>query len=521
MYMRKTNNIFLNTFLCILAAVSSVSCLMEKDGPSADRQSVMIQLSVSVGDEMTKLTVLPDEEATTDEKVINTLRVYAFYGERQAGYVSRQATALNDPFLMDLELPESGIHNVDFYVIANEGEMAYENGTVQLTENMTRAQLEAIRFTGLVHSSALPMYCRLTEPIDVDAVSAVANTEAGHNGHLMLNQSIKFELSRSLAKLSVYAAKSAGAVSTPQIMRITLLNGGTRHFSYLFEQDASTLDAITPRVNDRALSTSAVSVTNELTKGTPDMLDPSKYTPIMTGAYLSEVREGSSVWNLSSGNPRAAVLNVEYTVAAGDAYRYANVFLPPIERNTHYKVCIFINAEGQIIINYVVADWEDNSVAISFDYPNHSFIRESIPVTPEDLEDVPSAPATMSETVPFTGYFQLKSPASDSWKPTIYGAHASDCDIEVYEVTSDTDPGTLVTGYPIPASEDKWYRIKVMPKPGKMFLNEEIKLSVTYEVTLTGLLEYLLVNGAKDKFYWPYTGSSAQDANYVIITMVN
>lgn len=521
MYMRKTNNIFLNIFLCILAAASSAGCLLEKDGTSADRQSVMIQLSVSVGDEMTKLTVLPDEDATTDEKVINSLRVYAFYGDRLAGYVSRQATALNDPFLMDLELPESGVHNVDFYVIANEEEMAYENGTVMLTGNMTKAQLEAIRFTGLAHSAALPMYCKLTEPIDVDAVSAVANTEAGHNGHLMLLQSIKFELSRSLAKLSVYAAKSAGAATTPQIMGITLLSGGTRHFSYLFEQESSILDDITPRVNDRTLHSSAVPVTSELIKGTSDMQDPSKYTPIMTGAYLPEVREGSSDWNVSSGNERAAVLHVEYTVAAGEAYRYANVYLPPIERNTHYKVCIFINAEGQIIINYVVADWEDNSVAISFDYPNHSFIRESIPETQEELEAAPSAPATMSETVPFTGYFQLKSPASDSWTPTIYGAHASDCDIKVYEVTANSDPGNQVTSYPIPAAEDKWYRITVMPKPGEIFLNEEIKLSITYEVTLTGLIEYLLVNGAKDRYYWPYTGPSAQDANYVIITMVN
>lgn len=519
MYMRKTNNIFLNTLLCILAAAFSVSCLMEKDGPSADRQNVMIQLSVSVGDEMTKLTVLPDEDAT--EKVINSLRVYAFYGDRPAGYVSRQATALNDPFFMDLELPESGIHNVDFYVIANEGEMAYENGTVRLTENMTKAQLEAIRFTGLVHSSALPMYCKLTEPIDVDAVSVAANTEAGHNGHLMLLQDIKFELSRSLAKLSVYAAKSAGAATTPQIMGITLLRGGTRHFSYLFEQEASVLDAVTPRVNDRALHSSAVSVTSELIKGTSDMQDPSKYTPIMTGAYLPEVREGSPDWKVSSGSEREAVLHVEYTVAAGEAYRYANVYLPPIERNTHYKVCIFINAEGQIIINYVVADWEDNSVAISFDYPNHSYIRESIPETPEDLEAVPSAPATMSETVPFTGYFQLKSPDSDSWTPTIYGAHASECVIKVYEVTANSDSGKEVTGYPIPAAEDKWYRIVVMPEPGKISQNDEIKLSVTYEVTLTGLIEYLLVNGAKDRYYWPYTGSSAQDANYVIITMVN
>lgn len=512
--MRRSTDIIRNTAIFFLAVMLPVSCLMEKDGPFVDRQNVMIEVSVSVGNEITKAD---PEDATAEEQAIDKLRVYAFYGERLAGYAERGATALGAPFYMDLELPESGVHGVDFYVIANEDEMAYENGTVQLSENMTKAEIEAIRFTSLVSGSALPMYCKLNEQIDVDAVSSTANTEEGHEGHFILNQKIDFELGRSLAKISLYAAKVAGATTTPQIMGVTLLHGGTRYYSYLFEQNESVLNAITPRINDRVLHSSQTAVAAEISKGSADIGDPSKYTPVMDKAYLSEVLEGSSEWNAPSGSNRAAVLQVEYALDEGADYKYAYIYLPPIVRNTHYKICVLINAEGQITITYVVADWEDNTVEISFDYPNHSYIRESIPTSDADLETVPSASAKMSETRPFTGYFQMLSPESDAWTPTIYGAHASDCTIKVYEVTAGSDPGVPVASFPVGADAEKWYRIEVIPDATRIETGEQVKLSVTYTATLTGLMEYLLINGTKDKFYWP----GSDDANYVIITMVN
>ena len=143
--MRKNINILLNTALCLLMAAASVSCLMEKESPAVQKQSVMVEMNVTVG-AMTKASY---EDPTSAEKVINVLRVYAFYGDRLAGHATRKATSLGEPFYMDLELPATGTHDVDFYLIANEDEMSYENGTVQLSENMTKAQLEKIRFTGL------------------------------------------------------------------------------------------------------------------------------------------------------------------------------------------------------------------------------------------------------------------------------------------------------------------------------------------------------------------------------------
>lgn len=508
-----------NIIICILAALLSVSCLLEKDGPSAQMQGVMIQMSVSTG-EQTKA------DPTISEKTINSLRVYAYYGDKLAGYASRQATALGDPFYMDLQLPEQGIHDVDFYLIANEAEMAYENGLVQLSENMTRAKLEALKFTGLSSRTALPMYCRQTESINVDEVSDQASTQNGHQGHIVLSKKITFSLSRSLAKLSVYAAKAEGASSNPHILGVELLAQGTRQYSYLFPQDAEVLDAVLSRANNRVLSSSDVEITKSVEKGSSEASNTANYTEVVSSVYMPEVREGveydspSYRWNSFAGDPadaaRAAVLHVEYSV--GGELRNAYVYLPKVQRNHHIKVCILINAEGQIIINYVVADWdwdEDKMQNWFFDYPTHSYVWHKLPQTEDDLLSKPSDPATMSETKPFIGYFQMTYPTSDTWTPTLEGLNASRCELRVYShedelVFSLDDPS------PLQVSED-WYRIEVSPKPGYMDAGDVVNLAITY--TPGGLTEseYLLINGAHNDYFW----KGSTDANYVTITMVN
>lgn len=520
--MRTINNIIKNTALCFLAAMLSVSCLLEKDGPSAEMQGVMIQVNVTAGG----MTKAETEDPTSAEKIINSLRVYAFYGERLAGYAKRQTTALGEPFYMDLELPATGIHNVDFYLIANEAEMAFENGLVQLSDNMTKAQLEAVKFTGLVDRKALPMYCRkLSEPINVEAISSTANTEAGHEGHFILANPVTFTLERSLAKLSVYAAKIDGVSSNPQIRGINLLAQGTREYSYLFPQTDATLDAVPHRANNRIILSSAVEVTKSVVKGSAEANDASNYTEITSGQYLPEVREGAAyddpsyTWNTFVGHPadapRAAVLHIEYALGAGQDLKNAYVYLPRVERNHHIKICILINAEGQIIINYVVADWdwdEDKMQNWFFDYPTHTYVWHEIPQNNDDLHEVPATKATMSETQPFVGYFQMTHPVSDQWMPTLEGLNASKCDIKVYNIADLSTPLTP----PFAASED-WYKIEVHPRASHMYPGEKVNLAITY--TPGGLTEseYLLINGSYSDYFWPESASE----NYITITMVN
>lgn len=521
--MLNINNIMKNAVLFLLVAMLPSGCMLEKDGPSTKMQDVMIMVNV----DLNGMTKAEYEDPTDVEKVINSLRIYAFQAERLAGYTERQAVALNEPFLMDLELPETGIHNVDFFLIANEAEMAYENGLVQISENMTRSQLESLKFTGLADRKALPMYCmHMKESIDVTKVKEEANTENGHEGHFVLDHSVKFILERSLAKLSVYAAKVEGASSNPHIFGVDLLAQGTREYSYLFPQSDATLDAVPCRANNRALSSSDVEVTRSVIKGSAEASDTDNYTEVVSPVYMPEVREGveydspSYKWNSFSGDPadaaRAAVLHVEYSVA--NELRNAYVYLPKVERNHHIKVCILINAEGQIIVNYMVADWDwdqDKMQNWFFDYPTHSYIWHKIPQSEEELHTKPAEPATMSETKRFTGYFQMTYPTSDTWTPTLEGLNASNCDLWVYNhlgepVFTPSSPSSL------PVSDD-WYRIEVLPKPGYMEAGDMVNLAITY--TPGGLTEseYLLINGAHNDYFW----KGSTDANYITITMVN
>lgn len=510
--MRNINNIIRNTALCIFAAMLSVSCLVEKDELSEGRQNVMIEMSVSDG-AATKAT--PREA----EETISSLRVYAFYGDKLVGYAMRSATALNDPFYMDLELPQEGIHNVDFYLIANEAEMAYENGVVQLSDNMTKAQIEALRFTGLAHRTVLPMYCRHTEAIDVDNILNTANTADGHKGHFVLNQKINFVLSRSLAKLSVYAAKIKDVSVMTQIHGVDLLAAGTREYSYLFPQSDAVLNAVVSRTNDRVLLSSPVTVTDEIVKGSEDIQNPGSYTQVLTDVYLPEVTYGSSAWNVSSGNDREAVLHIRYTLGEDQEIRNGYVYLPRVERNLHIKVCILINADGQIVANYDVAEWdwdEDKMQDWFFDYPTHTYLWHKLPQNEADLQSKPETAAVMSEALPFEGYFQMTYPSSDKWTPTLEGLHSSHCRINVYSVKTGAKVFSSDSPEPLSVSDD-WFRIEVVPKTGYMDAGEVVNLAITY--TPGGLTEseYLLINGSYPDFFWK--GSTSE--NYVTITMVN
>jgi len=510
--MLKMNNILKYTLLSLLAATLLVGCRKDDglwDMPTS--RKVTLELNVSSG----KAT---RAELTAEEKNINELRIYAFYNDKSIGFLKRQNTTLAEHFYMDLELPESGTHTIELYAVANESEMLWENSPVTLADQMTKAELQELKFTSLASEEALPMYCKRVKSINVDAISPVANTENGHEGHFILADTVIMKLQRSVAKLSVYAAKVQGASSNPQILGVEMLSEGTRSYNYLFPQSNSVLNAIDSRANNRILLRTPVTITNAIAADNTAARDEvSNYTQVFSGEYLYEVTYGSSAWNIPSGDVRAAVLHIEYSLGVGQTVRHGYVYLPPIVRNKHIKVCILINAEGQIIINYEVAKWDDANVDnLHFDYPTHTYLLEKIPATNEETNAKPQNSASMSESKPFVGYFQMYYPENDAWRPTLMGLNGSSCTIRVYDVESNTE----ITSFPIDASE-KWYRIEVSPNAGHMQAGEEVQLAVTYTADGFDNIEYLLINGSQNQYYWPYAGATAQDANYVIITMEN
>ena len=512
--MQKLNNIFLKAAVLLTTAMILAGCLLEKEDASETMQKVMIELSVAA-DQMTK-------SASTDiETKINSLRIYAFNEDKLAGYAARGIIAEGEPFYMDLELPASGEYDVFFYVIANEANMAYQNDAVTLSPDMTRSQLEAIRFTGLTSASAIPMYACQKESVNVDQVMAGANSADGHDGHIVLTKKVQLQLSRSLAKISLLAAKADGMAAAPQILNVTLLAGGTRTCSYLFPQEDQVLNEVASRSNDRNLLSSAVTVSESVVPGSSASKDPSNFSLIFSDAYLPEVTYGSSDCSVSSGNSREVVLKVEYSLGEGGEVRRGFVYMPRITRNTHYKVCLVVNSEGRLIINYEVAPWEDNEMNnLHFDYPTHSYLRESIPATEEEIASEPSAPAIMSEAKPFEGYFQMNYPENDAWTPTLEGPMAGKCTVEVYETNGLNETPVPMEQWPIAACE-KWFKVVVKPNPMKLEAGDEVRLAITYTASGFDEVEYLLINGSYQEYYWPYEGTSSEDANYIIIEMVN
>ena len=512
--MQNIYNILKNTTLAIFAAVLATACSLEKADVMKGLQSVIIEIEVSAEDIVTRSTEAPE----ASEQAINTLRIYAFRGDRLCGYYN-QTEAYSSPVLMDLELPD-GISAVDFYLVANEAAMEYKNDPVVLREDMTRAELESLRFTALAGKTSLPMYCRKTENIDASDLNTAYTPSDYHKGHLKLNQQVQFELTRSLAKLSVYAAKAQGVTADPHILQVDILSQGTREYSYLFPQSEEVLDAVPSRANDWQLISEEVVVSKSVASSD----DPADYDPVALGNYLPEVSAGygyddpSYSWSATSSDTGAAVLYVKYSSGENTDIRHGYINLPRIERNNHLKVCILINAEGQITVNYTVADWyydqERNENEWYFDYPTHSYLREDIPYSTEDLASKPSSAAVMSSTSYFEGYFQMTYPDNDKWMPTLEGDYASDCQVLVYDSNGNEVFGP--SGRQPLGVSDKWYKIVVQPN-NTMPAGKTVNLAVTYTPSGFDQPEYLLINGSHDNFYWP----GSEDENYVTITMVN
>ena len=496
--MRKKNNIIRNAALAFLAVMLPVSCQLEKDGAATQKQNVMIELEVSAGN-FTK--AVPSET----EAIISSLNVYAYLGSELVGDITLGQTESGDPFMMDLLLPD-GKSAVDFYLVANASAMKYENDVISLPQSPSRDYLEGLMFSSL-SSDILPLYAKETKEITVNPYD------------LELSETVTFELSRSLAKLSVYAAKSKGSSGTPQVLSVELLANGTREFSYLFPQTDDILNAVESRANNISLLNAPVAISSEVQKGSSDIQNPENYDLVLTGAYLPEVTYGSTAWNVSSGNEREAVLHVAYTAGNSQDRRNGYIYLPAIKRNDHINVCILISADGQIVINYTVAEWDwdkDKMQDWFFDYPTHTYVLPAIPLLPEDALKKPDAKATMKENKPFVGYFQMTYPESDKWIPTLEGLNASKCSIKVYNDRTGREVFSSDSPAPLPVSDD-WYRIEVSPKSGYMDQGDVVNLAITYTPSGLAEIEYLLINGSYPEYFWPESTSE----NYMTITMVN
>ena len=499
MFMQKTFNIILRAVLTSFAAIVAAACVTEKFDTSTGMQSVMLQVNIETG-EMTKA------DPTASESAINSVRIYAFRSDgTQAGHFYR-ATASDDPIVMDLTLPLKGVHDVEFHVFVNEGSMGFMDGFA-FTEKMTQAQLSAAKMHNVIQTEGFPMYCVQTEAVNVENISQYVDSSYDHRYHDYLAQQVNFRLIRPIAKISVYAAiVKGGTPGSVSVNRVEFAKNGTRAYNYLLPQSDDVLAGVPGRTGAFEFVSSPVSLMKTVDKADDAAVkNPENYNLLVADQYLAETETGGNNWQTMVSD-RQALLHVEYTLGTDGIIQHGYVYLPKIVRNHHYKVCILINSEGGLIINYTVADWDDADMTeLWFDYPMHSYLR----VAPNETDE-PAAPASMSTIQPFVGYFKMSYPIEETWTPVLLN-HATESELKVYKVGSETSP----LSYPVKADPDNWYKIVVTPS-ASLEAGEEVELAITYSPQGSmDKYEYLMINGSQNNYHWPYAGTS--DPNKVII----
>ena len=363
--MQKTNNIFIKAAAAILATILATGCVFEKENPSATRdyKNVLVQIGVSTsGDVQTKVadsTPAGNENAVaTLETAVKTLRVYAYIGGQLCGYLyTNNVDTENRALLMDMRLPNAATATVDFVAIANEGGMTVPegvnlnytvgrsaDGTLVLTGNAGIDELKQITYTLANQSftNGVPMYATGQATLNLKDVGQ-QNTATGHTGHFILNDEINIELTRSLAKIAVYAAEEGTSTkNNVKINSVTFAN--VINSGYLLEN--TSYPTVDPQ--DVVLSNTQVTVTKKLNRADANFAtkrkDVANFTAVSAPYCISE-------------NPVGKKLVINYTTGSGAA-KNAEIEMPAIARNTFYKVLCLVKANGEMTLELVVADWE-------------------------------------------------------------------------------------------------------------------------------------------------------------------
>ena len=465
----------------LLAAFLATACIFEKMPMPKDLQSVLIQINVSADQMQTR------SDASESETAIKTIRIYAFYEGKLSGHFYR-AAASDEPIVMDLQLPLSGIHSVDFYVVANEAQMTPASGTTALSDKTTAAELEDFKFQSFSTDGSMPMYYKGVQSINVENLSGEASAVNGHIGHDYYLQQVNISLSRPFAKVSFYAATETGAAAGVSIDKVLMMSDGTRQYGYLLPQTDEVLNEIPVKGNnDIPFISSSVAVT-----GTTSSYD--SYMPVFENEYLLEVPVGMESWD--SYDPyidNYVKFEIEYTGGEG------TINMPPIVRNTHYKIYASFSSEGSIRVDCIVADWEDTpNWTLDFAHPTYQN-----PVLKTGDHGNTGGEAVMyytgTEEGAFSVDFKMTAPSGQKWTPTFEGL-STDYKIKVYD-----NRGQEVST-PVTASDD-FYTIKVIPmKPEN--INKTIKFGITYIPTWAMAAEFLQINGSAGSLAWTTSGSN-------------
>ena len=547
--MQKLINMTLKAAAAVLAAVLVAGCNTDKMDPAVSAQGAIVELSVSANEMKTK---------AVDETAIKSVRIFAFDNAGElVGHIYKNSPVAGEKFHMALSVPgDQPTVTVDFYAVANENAMYAGDGSVSLSENMTIDELKEVVYSSMITTyEAMPLYGVIED--QTLTLSSDHHVDRDHTA-LKIQETVAVNLSRSLAKIGVYAAAVEGVTTSPIIQSITLAAAGRRDVSYLFPAaDAASLAArdagIVSLNRDRVFDLEADQVDMLSNAGVvakrlaahntdPNSVVTDYYTEILSPFYLAEVPYGTDDWSVAadpSGRPVSLV--IKYMLSEGDIDRYATVNMPAIERNTFYQVRCLIKSDGQILVKVSVNPWEEGeSWDLSFDFPTHTDPLLATgtydPGTGKYADHVYGTEATMyftgTESSPteggaFSVDFNMSYPIGGIWMPTISGASNDDFEIRLYERGSSTELANQYVAVS-DSNKDKWYTIKVVPLKSSN-IGRKVALSISYTPVYTGAdYSYLLqVNGGEEnELAWeeknPQTGDEFEASTVdIVITQVD
>jgi hypothetical protein len=362
MIMKTIGNIIKRSLLVLSVWVMATSCIFDKMDNSEKLQSVFIQVNVNA-EEMTKST--PALEAGA-ESAIKSIRIYAFYNGQLSGHFLRE-TVSSEPIIMDLLLPYSGTHNVDFYVIANESGIDAAAGSPAISKSTTQEQLKAICMKGVENPSTngLPMIYNDVVGINVDNIRNT--TDELHEDHYWLIQQLDVDLVRPVSKIGVYVAEveQGSAVyetTSPKLTITDIQISNVIAQGYLFD-----VNSATAYTSDFSSGTD-VQVVNVIGEQNGEAISNSdNYTEVLAPHYFFENGFGGTAW--SSGivesstdftqvSQGAVLVKIGYSFDSGATSQHVYVKMPELERNVFYKVmCRFSPVGGHQEILISINEW--------------------------------------------------------------------------------------------------------------------------------------------------------------------
>ena len=514
------------SFLALSLLMGLLSC--NKEGGELKTQKEVKCVLVNIDSQKSLRLKSSEQDPTPEEELINTLRVYAFVDGELVGHYYQSGT-IKTRFLLDMVFAKSEkvtfVHNFNFYVIANEKSLITEEDMPVIDEHLSEEQISNLRFISVDTKQGLPMSCCIKNKVlDIadlrDMSSLDPELTEGHQVYSLLTQSLNFELSKPLGKITFGVRKKSDQMDDVHLKSVTMLARGTRHYNYLMPQTDDFLKTLSARLNDRPIMPE---YTTHVVK------EASDYEEVAT-VYCAEVPYGSPVWNIPN-NDNSIVIRVEYSIGEGTELRTNYIYLPAVHRNEWIQIRCTIGTEGTISLSYSVKDWEDNEVNddeyIVFDYPTHTYLLPDLPTEanpspdPDPVGGQPVNPV-MSISKPFSCYFQLLNPVGQKWSPTIIkveGASSTNYSIRVYLVSGSetveiTDDDQL---YEYNEDKNTYYRIDICPKDSRT-IGAKVYFGITSEISGFGHAEYLLINGSQSELFWPLAGGT--DPNKLIITQV-